>query len=423
MTGDWFNLAHPWPLRSVLEMLAWQPELMGANRENHIMRTAWWSDVRTAGAVRLPHLDAPAPAEDVLRLAFKPKRIMADGKPLPRAERLVRRTASRSNRCPTAIASLRSGTTAAETSWSKATIRKQDGRGRRLQYEGDWWVAARRTLQEETGRRLAGRGEATFEFDGNQVRLIGRAVRGGKADVYLDGVKQLCGIDFWCPQIREQQVLYYRQWPAARQARPENGRREAARTPVPRDARSTWSRAVVGRQGKAVSAKAAARRIRSGSSSATWAARTTLTPRDFAGGRPRSSSSALARAPTWCRRLLDGPRLKEVAGTADAEIVSLRGPRPRFHGLFHRCPGADLPCAVKFCQAEQPPRRRVRHQHRHPGQGWSPTWTSPPRPADRARPSPGVQRHPARNGIIAIRFRGRAGELAMIQGVEIEKVR
>ena len=33
---------------------------------------------------------------------------------------------------------------------------------------------------------------------------------GGKADVYLDGVKQLAGIDFWCPQVRDRQVLYYR---------------------------------------------------------------------------------------------------------------------------------------------------------------------------------------------------------------------
>ena len=38
----------------------------------------------------------------------------------------------------------------------------------------------------------------SFEFEGNQVRLIGRTnPSGGRADVYLDGVKQLaCGIDF-----------------------------------------------------------------------------------------------------------------------------------------------------------------------------------------------------------------------------------
>ena len=51
----------------------------------------------------------------------------------------------------------------------------------------------------------------SFAFEGNQVRLIGRAdPSGGRADVYLDGVKQLCGIDFWCPVARDQQVLCYK---------------------------------------------------------------------------------------------------------------------------------------------------------------------------------------------------------------------
>ena len=60
-------------------------------------------------------------------------------------------------------------------------------------------------MAEAAGRRVS------FEFEGNQVRLIGRAdPSGGKADVYLDGVKQLCGIDFWCPQARDQQVLCYK---------------------------------------------------------------------------------------------------------------------------------------------------------------------------------------------------------------------
>ena len=48
-------------------------------------------------------------------------------------------------------------------------------------------------------------------FVGNQVRLIGRvAPDGGLADVYLDDQKQLVGIDCWCPSVRHEQVLYYR---------------------------------------------------------------------------------------------------------------------------------------------------------------------------------------------------------------------
>ena len=47
VAGQWFNLAHPWPLRMVMEMLAWQPEWFGAARENHIMRsTSVVRDVR-----------------------------------------------------------------------------------------------------------------------------------------------------------------------------------------------------------------------------------------------------------------------------------------------------------------------------------------------------------------------------------------
>jgi hypothetical protein len=49
------------------------------------------------------------------------------------------------------------------------------------------------------------------KFIGNQVRLIGRAgPAGGLANVYLDGEKQLVGIDCWNPQVRDRQVLYYR---------------------------------------------------------------------------------------------------------------------------------------------------------------------------------------------------------------------
>ena len=38
-TGEWSNLAHPWPLCQVMEALAWLPREFGANRENHIMRS------------------------------------------------------------------------------------------------------------------------------------------------------------------------------------------------------------------------------------------------------------------------------------------------------------------------------------------------------------------------------------------------
>lgn len=56
----------------------------------------------------------------------------------------------------------------------------------------------------------------TAQFEGNQVRLIGRAdPQGGLADVFLDGEKQLAPIDCWNPSPRSQQVLYYRNGLAA----------------------------------------------------------------------------------------------------------------------------------------------------------------------------------------------------------------
>ena len=40
VAATWFNAAHPWPLKCAMEHLAWQPELTGPSRENHIMRSA-----------------------------------------------------------------------------------------------------------------------------------------------------------------------------------------------------------------------------------------------------------------------------------------------------------------------------------------------------------------------------------------------
>jgi len=52
---------------------------------------------------------------------------------------------------------------------------------------------------------------AEFKFNGNQVRLISCAdENGGLADVYMDGRKQLVGIDFWNPRLINGQTLYYK---------------------------------------------------------------------------------------------------------------------------------------------------------------------------------------------------------------------
>ncbi len=81
-----------------------------------------------------------------------------------------------------------------------------------LTYAGEW------TSTVQNGDSLhsfhvASKADATIThvFVGNQVRLMGRVdPAGGLADVFVDGVKQIVGIDCWGPTTRDQQVLYYK---------------------------------------------------------------------------------------------------------------------------------------------------------------------------------------------------------------------
>ncbi len=181
----WFNLAHPWPQRSLLQLMSWQPELTGASRENHILRSASVvTDVHYGkGKIAYHTYDAIAPSEDVLRLAFAPKSVSADGKALPQRETLSE-----------------NGYTVKSLPNGDCIVKIRHDGCRDVVVEGD---DPQQTAKFESG--------VSFQFEGNQVRLIGRVdPGGGRADVYLDGVKQLCGIDFWCPVARDQQVLCYK---------------------------------------------------------------------------------------------------------------------------------------------------------------------------------------------------------------------
>ncbi len=213
VAGAWFNLAHPWPLRAVLEMLAWQPEWFGAARENHLVRsTSVVNSVRYGpGRIAYQTFDAAAPCEDVLRLAFVPKSVTADDQPLQPVASLtqngyaVRPLAN--GDCLVTIRHDGCRGVVVEGEDPQQSV-EDDG----LQYEGPWSVAAAPEASGGAVRVAATAGaRAKFAFAGNQVRLIGRvAPDGGRADVYLDGVKQLCGLDAWCPAPREQQVLCYK---------------------------------------------------------------------------------------------------------------------------------------------------------------------------------------------------------------------
>jgi len=179
VAGSWFKIAHPMALKHCLGAIAWMPDVFGASRENHIVRST--SVVKRVtygdGRIEFETFDAKRPCVTVLRLAFRP--LATNGGTLSSQR-------------------LRGGD-------YLVTIR-HDGR-RRVVIEGD-------DPQHEAALSLAdsSAGAAVLhDFVGNQVRVIGSVgPQGGLGDVYFDGEKQLVPIDCWCPQARSHQVLYYR---------------------------------------------------------------------------------------------------------------------------------------------------------------------------------------------------------------------
>ncbi|NLX56542.1 MAG: hypothetical protein GXY58_15650 [Planctomycetaceae bacterium] len=214
VNNNWFKIAHPMALTHLLGTLAWLPAEFGAARENHIMRST--SVVNSVfyrqGAVHYSTFDAPPGTTDLLRLAFVPQRVTADGQPLPQRDDLTHNGFS--------VTMLSNGD-------ALVTVR-HDG-ARRMVVEGEddpqqqvddatlaftgAWESVKDPDDAAGGCHVSDAAGAavTVPFVGNQVRLIGRAAPdGGLADVYVDDQKQLVGIDCWCPTVHHEQVLYYR---------------------------------------------------------------------------------------------------------------------------------------------------------------------------------------------------------------------
>lgn len=215
VAGGWFKICHISGLNNVLNALAWMPEVFGANRENHIMRSS--SVVNFVnydkGRIEYTTYNAPADTVTVLRLAFEPESITADGRSLSRRNNL--------NTNGFTVSKLSNGDyiVSVRHDHRKRIVVKGDDPQEEvdagdLDYDGQWSLASESEDVIGQGAYVAAKEGSTvsYRFYGNQIRLIGYvAPSGGLADVYIDGVKQLAGIDFWNPVATgRRQVLYSR---------------------------------------------------------------------------------------------------------------------------------------------------------------------------------------------------------------------
>ncbi|MCY2924857.1 MAG: malectin domain-containing carbohydrate-binding protein, partial [Planctomycetota bacterium] len=181
--------------------------------ENHVVRSSAVVDYICYGPGRIEYatFDAPPETMDVLRLSFVPKRITADGHALrPRRDLLANGYTVKKLVNGDAIVQIRHDGAKQVTVVGKDPQRVLDDAA--LSYDSAW--ASERDASAFGGTmRVAGAKNATMTvtFEGNQMRLIGRAdAFGGEADVFVDGIKQLVPIDCWNPSPRTRQVLYYK---------------------------------------------------------------------------------------------------------------------------------------------------------------------------------------------------------------------
>ncbi|HOW17507.1 MAG TPA: malectin domain-containing carbohydrate-binding protein [Phycisphaerae bacterium] len=214
VAGDWFKIAHPMALKYALAAMAWLPDVFGAARENHIMRTS--SVVRSViyrkGGVFYTTYDAPPRTIEVLRLAFRPTEVLADNTtPLkPRSDPEENGYQVKELAGGDFLVCVR------HDGYRNVAISGDDPQevadDKGLTFTGSWRTDQARVFFDQTVHIASAAGATmTAPFTGNQVRLIGQAgPEGGLADVYVDDVKQLVGIDCWNPVPRYEQVLYYR---------------------------------------------------------------------------------------------------------------------------------------------------------------------------------------------------------------------
>lgn len=213
VAAEWFKIVVPQPLKHMLDAIAWMPEIFGANRENHIVHSS--AVVRSViygkGKISYSTFDAPQNTVDVLRLAFVPTSIKADGKKLKKQERLDANgyTVKKLSNGDSIVSIRHDGKTAIVVTGKDPQKIADD---KDLKYSGQWTISAdKNCLGGKVHTSNSNGAAAVFNFIGNQVRLVGQAgPAGGIADVYMDGEKQLVPIDCWNESPKYQQVLYYK---------------------------------------------------------------------------------------------------------------------------------------------------------------------------------------------------------------------
>jgi hypothetical protein len=185
VAGSWFKITHPMPLKHVLGTMAWLPDVEGANRENHILRSSSVVNHVAYGVGRIDYttFDAPDNTVDVLRLAYRPAKVMAGDDVLEERAQLDA-----------------NGYSLRELSNGDCLVTIRHDARTQVSLEGPdpqhFAEAARETTE--------------FTFTGNQVRIIGSVgPEGGIADLYIDDVKQRVPIDYWNPSERSGQILYH----------------------------------------------------------------------------------------------------------------------------------------------------------------------------------------------------------------------